>query len=119
VTREEMQKRLWPADTFVDFDHSLNTAINKIREALGDSAENPRFVETLPRRGYRFMAPAEVGAPFVPALSRADTVPDPAGHPQGVPLQEPVGTVREPRPPARWRLMLAAMLAMLAVGVAC
>src|SRR5262245_59730421 len=53
VTREELQKRLWP-DTFVDVDHNLNTAINKIREALGDSSENPRFVETLPRRGYRF-----------------------------------------------------------------
>src|SRR5215469_15197146 len=58
VTREELQKRLWP-DTFVDVDHNLNTAINKIREALGDSAENPRFVETLPRRGYRFIAPIE------------------------------------------------------------
>ena len=56
VTREEFQKRLWP-DTFVDVDHNLNTAINKIREALGDSSENPRFVETLPRRGYRFIAP--------------------------------------------------------------
>ena len=58
VTREELQKRLWP-DTFVDVDHNLNTAINKIREALGDSAETPRFVETLPRRGYRFVAPVE------------------------------------------------------------
>ena len=56
--REELQKRLWP-DTFVDVDHNLNTAINKIREALGDSAENPRFVETLPRRGYRFVAQVE------------------------------------------------------------
>ena len=56
VTREELQKRLWP-DTFVDIDHNLNTAINKIREALDDSAESPRFVETLPRRGYRFIAP--------------------------------------------------------------
>jgi Tol biopolymer transport system component len=60
VTREELQKRLWP-DTFVDVDHNLNTAINKIREVLGDSAENPRFVETLPRRGYRFIASAESG----------------------------------------------------------
>jgi len=54
VTREELQNRLWP-DTFVDVDHNLNTAINKIREALGDSAESPRFVETLPRLGYRFI----------------------------------------------------------------
>ena len=70
VTREELQKRLWP-DTFVDVDHNLNTAINKIREVLGDSAESPRFVETLPRRGYRFVAPAEgTQAAEVPAGSR-------------------------------------------------
>ena len=58
VTREELQKRLWP-DTFVDVERNLNTAVNKIREVLGDSAESPRFVETLPRRGYRFVAPVE------------------------------------------------------------
>jgi DNA-binding winged helix-turn-helix (wHTH) protein len=57
VTREELQQELWPADTFVDFDHSLNTAINKVREALGDSASSPRYLETLARRGYRFIAP--------------------------------------------------------------
>jgi TolB-like protein/Tfp pilus assembly protein PilF len=56
VTREELRRRLWAADTFVDFDHSVNTAVNKLREALGDSAENPRFIETLPRHGYRFVA---------------------------------------------------------------
>jgi TolB-like protein/DNA-binding winged helix-turn-helix (wHTH) protein/Flp pilus assembly protein TadD len=56
VTREELQKKLWPADTFVDFDHGLNKVINKIREALSDSAESPRFVETVARRGYRFLA---------------------------------------------------------------
>ena len=57
VTREEVRERLWPADTNVDFDHSLNTAVRKLREALGDSAEAPRYVETLARRGYRFIAP--------------------------------------------------------------
>ena len=57
VTREELRNHNWPPDTFVDFDNSLNTAINKLREALNDSAENPRFIETLPRRGYRFIAP--------------------------------------------------------------
>src|SRR2546428_5082128 len=57
VTREELRSQNWPADPFVDFDNSLNTAINKLREALGDSADNPRFIETLPRRGYRFIAP--------------------------------------------------------------
>jgi cholera toxin transcriptional activator len=59
VTREELQQKLWPSDTFVDFDHSLNTAINKVRDALGDSASNPRYVETLARRGYRFIAPVQ------------------------------------------------------------
>jgi TolB-like protein/DNA-binding winged helix-turn-helix (wHTH) protein/Flp pilus assembly protein TadD len=60
VTREELQKKLWLADTFVDFDHGLNKAINKIRDALGDSAESPRFVETVARRGYRFLAEVRV-----------------------------------------------------------
>ena len=59
VTRDELREKLWPADTFVDFDHSLNTAVNKVREALGDSASSPRFVETLARRGYRFLGPVD------------------------------------------------------------
>src|SRR5580704_14127847 len=59
VVREELRRTLWPEDTFVDFDHSLGTAVNKLREVLGDSASNPRFVETIPRRGYRFIAPVE------------------------------------------------------------
>jgi TolB-like protein/DNA-binding winged helix-turn-helix (wHTH) protein/Tfp pilus assembly protein PilF len=59
VTREQLQQRLWPSDTFVDFDHSLNTAVMRLREVLSDSSENPRFIETLPRRGYRFLAPVE------------------------------------------------------------
>ncbi len=59
VTRDELRRLLWPSDTFVDFDHSLNTAINKVREALGDSASRPRYVETLARRGYRFIAPVQ------------------------------------------------------------
>ena len=63
VTREELQQKLWPSDTFVDFDHSLNTAINKVREALGDSASSPRYVETLARRGYRFIAPVQAETP--------------------------------------------------------
>jgi len=57
VTREELRSQNWPADTFVDFDNSLNTAINRLREALGDSAHSPRFIEILPRRGYRLIAP--------------------------------------------------------------
>ena len=60
VGREELRQKLWPADTFVDFDHSLNTIINKLREVLGDSASNPRFIETLAKRGYRFLPPVEL-----------------------------------------------------------
>src|SRR5205814_10141791 len=57
VTREELQQALWSADTFVEFDQGLNTAVKKIRQAVGDSADNPRFIETIPRKGYRFIAP--------------------------------------------------------------
>ena len=77
ISRDDLRNRLWPADTFVDFDHSLNAAIKRLRDALGDSAENPRFVETVARRGYRFVAPVggtptnggatEVVAPHVTA----------------------------------------------------
>jgi cholera toxin transcriptional activator len=61
VTRDELRAHVWPADTFVDFDHSLNTAVNKLRETLGDSATGPRFIETVARRGYRFIADVEWG----------------------------------------------------------
>ncbi len=61
VSRDELQKQLWPADTFVDFDRGLNKAVNHLRDALGDSAESPRFIETLPKRGYRFISPIDAG----------------------------------------------------------
>src|ERR1700733_11060968 len=63
VTREELQSRIWSADTFVDFDHSLHNAIARIREVLGDSAQTPTYIETLPRRGYRFIAAVEERTP--------------------------------------------------------
>ena len=63
VTREELRKTLWPTDTFVDFEHGLNAAVNKVRETLGDDADNPRYIETLPRRGYRFVGPIVPPAP--------------------------------------------------------
>jgi cholera toxin transcriptional activator len=62
VAREELRERLWASDTFVDFDHGVNTAINQLRNALGDEAANPRFIQTLPRKGYRFIAPVEIAA---------------------------------------------------------
>src|SRR5664279_701608 len=67
LTREEISRELWPDGTFVDYEHGVNAAINRIREALGDTASNPRFVETLARRGYRFVAPVEKIQPIKPA----------------------------------------------------
>ena len=70
VTREELRHELWPADTFVDFDHSLTAAVKRVRDALGDSAETPRFIETLPRRGYRFVAPVHIPTVAPPRPAR-------------------------------------------------
>src|SRR5215475_6419047 len=72
VTRDELRNRLWPADTFVDFDHSLHNAIARLREALGENASSPRFVETLPRRGYRFIGLMET-PPTVPSITTSVT----------------------------------------------
>ena len=88
VSREEMQKRLWPDDTVVEFEHSINSAINRLREALGDSADNARFVETLARRGYRFIALVDVGAGLVPALEPEGGVSPRNGRPRGAPLRK-------------------------------
>jgi TolB-like protein/DNA-binding winged helix-turn-helix (wHTH) protein len=84
VTREELRESLWPADTFVDFDHSLGTAIGKLRQALGDSADNPRFIETLPRRGYRFISPVSTAVPLEPVLPSEADIP-PAFEPERAP----------------------------------
>jgi DNA-binding winged helix-turn-helix (wHTH) protein len=86
VTREELREKLWPADTFVDFDHSLNTAVNKVREALGDSASSPRFVETLARRGYRFIGPVE----RIDGRTEAPAAVSIKEHPGSTPTTRPV-----------------------------
>src|SRR5215469_10354768 len=83
VTREELKKRLWSANTFVDFDHSLNKAVNRLRDALQDSAEQPRYVQTIARRGYRLIVPVErpqsTSTPVTPAaLEAVATLPAPA-----------------------------------------
>jgi hypothetical protein len=87
VTREEMRERLWGTETFVDFDHGLNTAVNKIREALGDSASVPRYVETVSGKGYRFLAPVILEAPAVDISDKQAAAADllPAAGPTGAP----------------------------------
>jgi len=107
VTREELRQRLWPADTFVDFDHGMNAAMNRLRDALGDTADNPRFVQTIPRRGYRFIAPVEAILP-APALV-------------AVPAEPPaVVAAARPEPEVRTRRGLSWMAAaiVLVVGAA-
>jgi TolB-like protein/DNA-binding winged helix-turn-helix (wHTH) protein/Flp pilus assembly protein TadD len=118
VTREELQKKLWSADTFVDFDHGLNKAINKIRDALGDSAESPRFVETAARRGYRFLA--EVKAADEAAVPSPELAPP---HPPHLPALETrdradlVGTPATPKrrlPALAWKISVFVLLALMA-----
>ena len=123
VSREEMRQKLWPADTFVDFDVGLNNAIKRLRDALGDTAENPRFVETVPRRGYRFIAAAET----MPSPSLQDLtahVQDSATAPRGT--TPTMGKVAAHPPEAstahrranRWlAALLAATLGLLLVGL--
>src|SRR5580658_1353593 len=92
VTREELQKKLWPTDTFVDFEHSINTAVKKLREALGDDAENPTYIQTLPRRGYRLIAPVEI-------VEVSGTCPEVGAHFVPSPLESPRRTSRQKRWP--------------------
>jgi TolB-like protein/DNA-binding winged helix-turn-helix (wHTH) protein/Tfp pilus assembly protein PilF len=111
VTREELRQKLWPADTFVDFDTGLNSAIKKLRDVLGDSAEEPRYIETLPRRGYRFIACIENGAqPAPPAGEESQLAPT-------LPAEEPVS--KETRPPesAAARRAVAPQLRRIQIGL--
>jgi Tol biopolymer transport system component/DNA-binding winged helix-turn-helix (wHTH) protein len=103
VTREEFRERLWPADTFVDFDHGLNSAVARLREALGDSADNPRFVETIAKRGYRFVAALQ-------------TTSDPDAPPSEESKEENDGVGR--RSPWRLRLFVSFGLSLVCASVA-
>jgi Tol biopolymer transport system component/DNA-binding winged helix-turn-helix (wHTH) protein len=113
VTREELKQKLWPSDSFGDFEHGLNAAVNRVREALGDSSDNPRFVETLPRRGYRFIALVEASESEA-KKSPAGAAPSPDGQATstpGVPSQP------SPAPKSRWIPAVALLLLLLiAVG---
>ena len=88
VTREELRRRLWPADTFVDYDHSLNTAVNKLRDALSDSADNPRFIQTISRRGYRFIAAVEVVADGASKFAESNQRSVSGGETSATPVSE-------------------------------
>src|SRR5215472_6600454 len=119
VTREELKKRLWPSDTFVDFDQSLNRAVNRLREALGDSAEHPRFVETLPRRGYRFIAPVAKDGPKGDTQSpNVYQLPSsPEARARGLELVTAISTVLPaPKPRRDRRFFAAIVLVLLVIG---
>ena len=119
VTREELRQGLWPGDTFVDFDHGLNNAINRLREALGDSAESPRFLETLPRRGYRFIAAVESIAPPSPQDSKpqvedsSTTPPAPASDEVAAPPMKSSKSSLRARPWIAAGAGVAALFALL------
>lgn len=110
VSRDELRRHLWSADTFVDFDHGLNAAMNRLRDALGDTAENPRFIQTIPRKGYRFIAPVErvVCAPVAATAAPAPLVV--------VPSVPAATTEPAAAPSARWPLWAAAAVVLLAVA---
>jgi Tol biopolymer transport system component/DNA-binding winged helix-turn-helix (wHTH) protein len=111
VTREQVRSALWPEDTFVDFEHGVNTAVKKLRQALADSAENPTYVETLPRVGYRFIAPVE----WVVSRDGHKSVPHVvvmASPNESAPYLVPSATSRKPR----WKLKAAVMLAAIAAS---
>jgi DNA-binding winged helix-turn-helix (wHTH) protein/Tol biopolymer transport system component len=122
ISREELRSQNWPADTFVDFDNSLNTAINKLREALGDSADNPRFIETLPRRGYRFIAAVTEGDGTASGTGPGVSTAAPPSSRKIVMIAADVMVAAIPASiRRRWRTnaaIAAAALAMLAIGAA-
>jgi len=112
ITRQELRNRIWPGDTFVDFDQGLNKAILKIRDALGDDADNPRFVETLPRRGYRFIAPVEPAKP-----PSSPTIPAPSPERPGRARQFVVETNSAAfRPTVKWWWVLTVGVVVLALS---
>ena len=119
VTRDDLRARLWPSGTFVDFDHGLNSAMNKLREALGDTAENPRYVETVPRRGYRFVAPVvAIGTADVPGSVAAPAAPvEPPAAPASELSSPPTPAARPVLPRSPRRRTWPALVAVVAVAV--
>ena len=102
VAREELRKKLWPADIFVDFDHGLNKAVNKVRDALGDSAESPRFVETVARRGYRFLAEVRTDDAAPVRSPELENQPHPAAEARDRPNE--LATPKHFQPSLAWKI---------------
>jgi TolB-like protein/DNA-binding winged helix-turn-helix (wHTH) protein/Flp pilus assembly protein TadD len=118
VTREELRQRLWDHDTYVDFDHSLNISVNKLRDALGDSAANPRFIETLPRKGYRFLAAVSVEeVSDNRTAAAAAPVTSPAIADVAVPSSTGVSSQQISSPKRSTRWLGIAALVLVAVGI--
>ena len=115
VIREEIQNRLWPNGIVVDFEHSINAAVNRLREALGDDAEEPRFIETLPRHGYRFIAPVAGAARSAQAVAPVSSPAIPVAA--GPDRRPPVGAVREPHLRKGWKVLVPAALILVAVAI--
>jgi Tol biopolymer transport system component/DNA-binding winged helix-turn-helix (wHTH) protein len=116
VTRDELKKKLWPSDTFVDFDHSLNKAVNRLRETLADSAERPRFIETLPRRGYRFIGTVERGNGLPLPAAGVSSVTPVAVEKISEAAQMPVSRSSRPAIVWRWLAVGASVMMLLAVA---
>src|SRR6516164_5274940 len=114
ITRDELQQALWPSDTFVDFDKGINAAINRLREALGDSAENPRYVETLPRRGYRFIAPVTEVKGTEGASPSEDTNPATSARLGEV---QPNGNFKASRSFKKLSIILGLMVTLVAASI--
>ena len=111
VTREELRQELWPDDVFVDFDRGISSAIKRLRDALGDAADNPVFIETIERHGYRWIGPASIVEPPPPPASYPDA-PSPA------PAVESEGVLRISSSPQRWTLAMRWVAAAAIVAVA-
>ena len=124
VTREEIRARLWPADTFVDFEHGLNTSVKRLRQVLCDSAEEPRYIETVPRLGYRFVAPVEV-VPETPKPSARlqASVPTPVARiepqpiPSSAPVSAPVSASLSTSSSSHWRFLRFSFVALSLLGM--
>lgn len=118
VTREQLRQRLWPSDVFIDFDHGLNKCIQKLRDALGDSAESPRYIETIPRVGYRFIAPANSAAPVNGAKRTLEAEPDTQDPNPQNPLSPSSAVPVSGKRPARPPLLIACAVALVCLALA-